>query len=95
MKDNIKISNAVIKRMPRYRRYLSDLNKKGVDKDVKDGIHSIKAETDKITAVLANGNYTVRPDILLNALEIDYNKIVKTKQFILKDGALVDADIIF
>lgn len=32
MKDNTKISNAVIKRLPRYRRYLKELNKKGVDK---------------------------------------------------------------
>lgn len=29
---NVKISNAVIKRLPRYRRYLRELNKKGVDK---------------------------------------------------------------
>ena len=28
MKDNSKISSAVIKRLPRYRRYLSDLQKK-------------------------------------------------------------------
>jgi len=32
MKENIRISNAVIKRMPRYRRYLKDLQSKGVDK---------------------------------------------------------------
>jgi len=32
MKENSKISSAVIKRMPRYRRYLKDLRKKGVDK---------------------------------------------------------------
>lgn len=32
MKDKPKISNAVIKRLPRYRRYLKELQKKGVDK---------------------------------------------------------------
>jgi redox-sensing transcriptional repressor len=32
IKDNEKISNAVIKRLPRYRRYLLELQKKGVDK---------------------------------------------------------------
>ncbi len=32
MKDTTKISNAVIKRLPRYRRYLKELKKKGVDK---------------------------------------------------------------
>ena len=32
MKKETKISNAVIKRLPRYRRYLYELNKKGVDK---------------------------------------------------------------
>ncbi len=32
MAKNAKISNAVIKRLPRYRRYLNELNKKGVDK---------------------------------------------------------------
>ena len=32
MKENTKISNAVIKRLPRYRRYLKELQKKGVDK---------------------------------------------------------------
>ncbi|MCR5481854.1 MAG: redox-sensing transcriptional repressor Rex [Clostridia bacterium] len=32
MKENAKISNAVIKRLPRYRRYLRELQKKGVDK---------------------------------------------------------------
>ncbi len=32
MKDNSKISSAVIKRLPRYRRYLSDLQKKNVDR---------------------------------------------------------------
>ncbi|QOX64345.1 redox-sensing transcriptional repressor Rex [Anoxybacterium hadale] len=32
MKDNAKISSAVIKRLPRYRRYLSDLQKKNVDR---------------------------------------------------------------
>jgi redox-sensing transcriptional repressor len=32
MKSNTKISNAVIKRLPRYRRYLKELQKKGVDK---------------------------------------------------------------
>ena len=32
MKDKPKISNAVIKRLPRYRRYLRELRKKGVDK---------------------------------------------------------------
>lgn len=32
MKENSKISNAVIKRMPRYRRYLKELRKKGVNK---------------------------------------------------------------
>ncbi|MGI6721531.1 MAG: redox-sensing transcriptional repressor Rex [Anaerovoracaceae bacterium] len=32
MSKNAKISNAVIKRLPRYRRYLGDLKKKGVDK---------------------------------------------------------------
>ena len=31
-KKQAKISNAVIKRLPRYRRYLKELNKKGVDK---------------------------------------------------------------
>ena len=31
-KKNSKISNAVIRRLPRYRRYLSELNKKGVEK---------------------------------------------------------------
>ena len=32
MKKQTKISNAVIKRLPRYRRYLNELRKKGVDK---------------------------------------------------------------
>ena len=32
MAKNAKISNAVIKRLPRYRRYLYELNRKGVDK---------------------------------------------------------------
>ena len=32
MKDSAKISNAVIRRMPRYRRYLNELQKKGVNK---------------------------------------------------------------
>lgn len=32
MKNNTKISNAVIKRLPRYRRYLKELQRKGVDK---------------------------------------------------------------
>ena len=32
MKRQTKISNAVIKRLPRYRRYLKELQKKGVDK---------------------------------------------------------------
>lgn len=32
MKEKPKISNAVIKRLPRYRRYLRELQKKGVDK---------------------------------------------------------------
>lgn len=32
MNRNAKISNAVIKRLPRYRRYLKELQKKGVDK---------------------------------------------------------------
>ena len=32
MKEHTKISNAVIKRMPRYRRYLKDLQQKGVGK---------------------------------------------------------------
>jgi len=32
MKEDVKISNAVIKRLPRYRRYLQELDKKGVDK---------------------------------------------------------------
>ncbi|QIB70401.1 redox-sensing transcriptional repressor Rex [Aminipila butyrica] len=32
MKKGSKISNAVIKRLPRYRRYLNELHKKGVDK---------------------------------------------------------------
>ena len=32
MKEQTKISNAVIKRLPRYRRYLGELQKKGVDK---------------------------------------------------------------
>ena len=32
MKKDAKISNAVIKRLPRYRRYLKELQKKGVDK---------------------------------------------------------------
>ena len=32
MKKQAKISNAVIKRLPRYRRYLKELRKKGVDK---------------------------------------------------------------
>lgn len=32
MSKNAKISNAVIKRLPRYRRYLHELDKKGVDK---------------------------------------------------------------
>lgn len=32
MKKETKISNAVIKRLPRYRRYLKELQKKGVDK---------------------------------------------------------------
>ncbi len=32
MKKQAKISNAVIKRLPRYRRYLNELRKKGVDK---------------------------------------------------------------
>lgn len=32
MKDNSKISSAVIKRLPRYRRYLSDLQSKNVDR---------------------------------------------------------------
>lgn len=32
MKKDTKISNAVIKRLPRYRRYLNELRKKGVDK---------------------------------------------------------------
>ncbi|MCI2063161.1 MAG: redox-sensing transcriptional repressor Rex [Eubacteriaceae bacterium] len=32
MAHNVKISNAVIKRLPRYRRYLKELQKKGVDK---------------------------------------------------------------
>lgn len=32
MKKDTKISNAVIKRLPRYRRYLKELQKKGVDK---------------------------------------------------------------
>ena len=32
MKKGSKISNAVIKRLPRYRRYLNELRKKGVDK---------------------------------------------------------------
>ncbi|MBQ9708124.1 MAG: redox-sensing transcriptional repressor Rex, partial [Firmicutes bacterium] len=32
MKKQVKISNAVIKRLPRYRRYLKELKKKGVDK---------------------------------------------------------------
>ena len=32
MKKDTKISNAVIKRLPRYRRYLKKLKKKGVDK---------------------------------------------------------------
>lgn len=32
MKDNAKISKAVIKRLPRYRRYLHDLKKKGIDR---------------------------------------------------------------
>ena len=32
MKSTNKISNAVIKRLPRYRRYLKELSKKGVEK---------------------------------------------------------------
>jgi len=32
MKEYTKISNAVIKRLPRYRRYLNELRRKGVDK---------------------------------------------------------------
>ena len=32
MKKGAKISNAVIRRLPRYRRYLGELQKKGVDK---------------------------------------------------------------
>lgn len=32
MKDNGKISSAVIKRLPRYRRYLSELRKKNIDR---------------------------------------------------------------
>lgn len=32
MKDDTKISQAVIKRLPRYRRYLGELQRKGVDK---------------------------------------------------------------
>ncbi|MDD4122194.1 MAG: winged-helix domain-containing protein, partial [Eubacteriales bacterium] len=32
MKNNMKISNAVIKRLPRYRRYLMELQKKNVDR---------------------------------------------------------------
>ncbi|MEG0829944.1 MAG: redox-sensing transcriptional repressor Rex [Anaerovoracaceae bacterium] len=32
MKKETKISNAVIKRLPRYRRYLKELEKKGIDK---------------------------------------------------------------
>lgn len=32
MKKNAKISNAVIKRLPRYRRYLFELNRKGIEK---------------------------------------------------------------
>lgn len=32
MKENSKISNVVIKRLPRYRRYLSELQKKNVDR---------------------------------------------------------------
>jgi len=32
MKKQAKISNAVIKRLPRYRRYLNELRKKGIDK---------------------------------------------------------------
>ena len=32
MKDNSKISNAVIKRLPRYRRYLAELQKKNIDR---------------------------------------------------------------
>ena len=31
-KKNAKISNAVIKRLPRYRRYLIELRKKGIEK---------------------------------------------------------------
>ena len=31
-KQQAKISNAVIRRLPRYRRYLNELRKKGVDK---------------------------------------------------------------
>ena len=36
MKKNAKISNAVIKRLPRYRRYLYELRKKGVEKGLGD-----------------------------------------------------------
>jgi redox-sensing transcriptional repressor len=32
MKDQIKVSRAVIKRLPKYRRYLEELKKKGVDR---------------------------------------------------------------
>lgn len=32
MKNNVKVSSAVIKRLPRYRRYLDDLRKKKVDR---------------------------------------------------------------
>jgi len=32
MKEQMKIANVVIRRMPKYRRYLKDLQKKGVDK---------------------------------------------------------------
>ncbi|MDR2296194.1 MAG: redox-sensing transcriptional repressor Rex [Clostridiales Family XIII bacterium] len=32
MKDRVKVSNAVIKRLPKYRRYLEELKKKGLDR---------------------------------------------------------------
>lgn len=45
MKENDKISSAVIKRLPRYRRYLEDLLKKNVDRISSNGLSEMMGYT--------------------------------------------------
>ncbi len=60
-------------------------DKKGVEKDVRDRIVSLKIDSGKLIAVFSFGNATLRPDLFAFALEKKYGskiaKITKTKAF--------------